>query len=426
MQGWIQDRSQPVYAVEDQALQLALGEQVRVWQPRVRLTELEALLSPFGVTKLDEDSFGVLGINNGALAAGSDVQKTIRAAAAHLREWLALNDAELHEKLAKVPELDQSRAAVTRKLYVQITLPDGREEEVRRQAHVDRRSGQLMFVLADSDYADDSDLMGRLLGNLVSADQREEFVLAHGWQTALNRVDRDVQLQGFELAADIPEEQFARPKRGKSKVSGTSEHGNDHSPTDGERPPNKPAPPPRRLKKLDDLDAEPEWANGGRPPKPARAPKRDKPLRKPDPNRPAPTGDGAGLMPWTPHERETLGLRFLERKLGMKLKDIRNQHGVGADALDQKDGIHYELKAHAGDMPDSVRLEPDEFSLAREEKEKFVLVAVSGLEEGYETRLLLFPDPLKRLRWEPNTALVVSGLTKQSSSDAGDQPPDEQ
>jgi hypothetical protein len=374
MQGWVPDRSQPVYAIEDQALQLALGEKVRVWQPKVRLAELEGLLTPFGVTKLDEDSFGVLGINSGALAAGSDVQKTIRAAAAHLREWLALNDAELHEKLAKIPQLEESRAAVTHKLYVQITLPDGREEEVRRQAHVDRRSGQLMFVLADSDYVDDSDLMGRLLGNLVNADQREEFVLAHGWQTALNRVDRDVQLQGLELAADIPEEKTARPKRGKSKVSGTSEHGGGHLPTDGEGPPDKPAPPPRRLKKLDDLDAEPEWAEGGRPPKPIRSPKHDKPLRKPDPTRPGPAGESAGLMPWTPYERETLGLRFLERKLGTRLKDIRNQHGVGADALDQENGIYYELKVHAGHMPDSVRLEPDEFKLARNEMSRITRV----------------------------------------------------
>jgi hypothetical protein len=64
--------------------------------------------------------------------------------------------------------------------------------------------------------------------------------------------------------------------------------------------------------------------------------------------------------------------------------------------------------------------------IAPNEKDKYVLVAISGLEEGYETRLLLIPDPLKRLRWEPNTALVVSGLTKQSSSDAGEEPSDTQ
>lgn len=412
MDGWVMDRNQPVFAVDDQALQLALGERVRVWQPKIRLAEVETLLAAFGVTKLDESSFGAMGINNGALAAGSEVQKTIHAATAHLREWLALNDVALHDKLAQVSGLERARAAVTQKLYVQIRLPDGREEEVKRQAHVDRQGAELTFVFAHADFIEDYDLIGRLLGNLVSADQREEVVLAHGWQTALDKVEHDVQPQGLELAADPSEEpaRTTKRRRTKSQVSGkTTDSGEKDAGANSQS--QQPPVPVRRLKNLKDIEVKPEWVGGSRPPKKSGRSTRDTPPRQPNLGKSPSTGPGAGVTTWTATDRETLGLQLLERELGRKLKDVRNQDRVGADAIDEKAGTYYELKVHAGDMPDSVRLEPDEFTRARLEKEKFVLVAVSGLEDGFETRLLLFSDPLKRLRWEPNTALIVSGIT---------------
>ena len=82
-------------------------------------------------------------------------------------------------------------------------------------------------------------------------------------------------------------------------------------------------------------------------------------------------GETSAATAWSPKERETLGMQLLRRELrrmlGRTLRDIRDQHRVGADAVDEE-GRYYEFKAHVGDMPDSIGLEPIEFRRAKKRR----------------------------------------------------------
>lgn len=426
---WTTDR--PVYAVNDPALQVTLGERVAVWRPPLRLTELLALIPVFKLTLLDDATFRPLGINTGALAAGSRIQSRFRTAAAHLREWLALNDAELHEDLSALPGLETARVAVNAKLHVEIPLPGAVTETVPRQAHVHNGDDGMLFVFAIASYVDDSDIMGRLLGQLLDSDERAQVVLAHAWLKALELTDSDSALAGVQLAAASAGTPGTKPTASKSNVE-------TKSPTHATGKAPKPAPakdttPPRKLQKLDDIQVKVDWnettpepdgdagSSNGVPP--------DKPLAAPTPGaKTSPTKPAAGAVSWTAEEKETLGLHVLFREMsrlyGRTLTDIRRQHNVGADAIDQ-DGRYYELKAHTGEMPDAVRLEPSEFRRAQDEQENFILAVVAGLEEGTETQLKLIADPLRRLTWQPNVEMVVSGLITAAWSPADDDQPAE-
>lgn len=412
---WTSER--PVYAVSDPVLQLSLGERVAVWRPPLRLREVLPVLDTFNLTPLEEETFRALGINSGALAAGSRVQDRFRKAAAHLREWLAVNDAALHEDLAKLPGLETARVAINAKLHVEIPFPNGGAETVPRQAHVQRTADRLLFVFASATYVEDSEIMGRLLGQLLDSDERAQLVLAHGWLKALERVDADAELAGLELPSAAPESPAPAPTPSKSAVE-TKAPATPGKQEAGDAPV---GPPPRKLQKLSDIEVKPTWGQplAGATEKPARGPgpdgAEDSPLHPPkSPASTNATSPSAGPVSWTSEERETLGLQLLIREMkrlyGLKLEDVRKQKNVGADAVDQH-GRYYELKAHAGDMPDTVRLEPSEFKRADEQKEGFVLAVVAGLEEGYESNVRLVADPLKRLKWEPNVEIVLSGLT---------------
>jgi hypothetical protein len=415
---WTTER--PVYAVNDPALQVDLGERVAVWRPPVRLRELVPLMRAIGVTYIEEDAFVPVGINTGALAAGSRIQPRLQTAVAHLREWLAVNDAELHDVLATLPELTRARVAVNSMLHVEVPLSDRSGETVPRQAHVQRRDGALLFVFAKATYANDGEIMGRLLGQMVAVDERAQLVLAHGWLRALERVDADQSVTGLELAGAGPEKgPVAAP--GKSKVEQKSPKSNGQTTT---QPPTTQPPtmqPVRNLQKLKDIKVEVLWSEpinlvDERDATADLGPDEvEPPLQAPKPPGAStkPPKDKAGPASWTAEERETLGLdvlaRELRRRYGLMLTDTRKQMNVGADAVDQH-GRYYELKAHVGEMPDTVGLQASEFRRAREQKERFVLAVVAGLEEAYETQLRLVADPLMRLKWEPNVDIEVSGL----------------
>lgn len=109
----------------------------------------------------------------------------------------------------------------------------------------------------------------------------------------------------------------------------------------------------------------------------------------------------AGNRDHTEEEKEDLAFDLVATVLAMQkrlqLEDIRDQPNAGADAVDRQRDVWVELKAHARDMPDVIRLEPSEFELAERKKGKYLLAIVWGLEVSRRPDYVLISDPLRRL-----------------------------
>ncbi len=93
------------------------------------------------------------------------------------------------------------------------------------------------------------------------------------------------------------------------------------------------------------------------------------------------------------------------------MTDLRRFRNVGADSiLDLKD--FFEIKASAGDIPSTEELTRSEFERAKKAKKNFYLAVVTGLEEGYETTVRIYNDPVRTLDWSPSSKVIFSGLDK--------------
>ncbi|MCG8971449.1 hypothetical protein [Streptomyces sp. CL12-4] len=98
-------------------------------------------------------------------------------------------------------------------------------------------------------------------------------------------------------------------------------------------------------------------------------------------------------------EQEKAALDLVRRALALdetELRDLRAQHGLGADAVDEL-ARFYELMTYGGAEPDTIQLTAAEFQRAIE-SDNFFFVVVSGLEAGaapVTVRIIL--EPLKHL-----------------------------
>jgi hypothetical protein len=91
------------------------------------------------------------------------------------------------------------------------------------------------------------------------------------------------------------------------------------------------------------------------------------------------------------------------------LTDVRHQPNVGADAVDDH-GRYYELKVHAGPVPDSVKLEDSQIERALTTSE-FYLVVVGNVEDGNaDPEVRIIHDPLHQLTPQPRGSVHVSGI----------------
>jgi hypothetical protein len=83
---------------------------------------------------------------------------------------------------------------------------------------------------------------------------------------------------------------------------------------------------------------------------------------------------------------------------------------VGADARD-KLRRYFEIKATYGELPDEVTLTANEAERALREGNKFFLAVVAGLEEGYDTVVKIFPNPVRNLTMKPTTSVTLAGIS---------------
>lgn len=109
---------------------------------------------------------------------------------------------------------------------------------------------------------------------------------------------------------------------------------------------------------------------------------------------------------------ESVGLELVRLVLAgdaEEIVDLRAQHRVGADAIDQLDRF-YELKVYRQDEPDTIRLEESQIRRAMSTPD-FFLVVVSGI-EGADARpkVRVIIDPLHQLRMTETSSVCFTGV----------------
>ncbi len=104
------------------------------------------------------------------------------------------------------------------------------------------------------------------------------------------------------------------------------------------------------------------------------------------------------LRGYSDQEREDVGFDLARRVLSSDhndIVDLRAQHGVGADAMDELERF-YELKVSAGSETNEVTLTSAEWQRAKSSP-NFFLVIVSNVEEGADSgpSIRIIPQPLR-------------------------------
>ena len=138
-------------------------------------------------------------------------------------------------------------------------------------------------------------------------------------------------------------------------------------------------------------------------------------LQEVDRNRPKAkrkAGTGASPRNYTQEEQESLGAEICRWVLGLdesEIVDIRNQHNVGADAIDMFNNL-YEYKVYAGAIPDVIRLEPSQIERARTTP-NFFLVVIGNLQAGVgDPEVRIITNPLDKLALRPTASVQFAGV----------------
>ena len=409
--GWVTRR--PIYYIADETAAQSLAATHDVWRPPCPLEEMAPLVEALGVTFIPAENCVPTGIEPRTLVVERSLRDEYSLAVEALKDYLARNYPEVYRGTeVDWRELRNADVVVAPGLSLEIVLPNGGRVEAETDAHMTK--DPLTLYLRDRSLLFEHDAGGRAVSQCFgSSEHRKTVMLAWSHPHIQNRR----RSSAMSLADDVlPEED---PLAALGRVVGK----NVGKPIPGSRKivpavtqANLAEIEPRRLKSFDVLThvKEARTVDVGAPP------------GKLLPNRKTPTAPqtldgpvagtratvGAAPMGYTNTEREQLAMRVLEAVVWdeqAKLKDFTRLRGLGADAGDDL-GRLFEIKAHGGDMPDSINLELSQRRAAGESPEKFYLAVVSGLEEGYETMVRLFARPMETLDMEEGTSIKLSGI----------------
>lgn len=96
----------------------------------------------------------------------------------------------------------------------------------------------------------------------------------------------------------------------------------------------------------------------------------------------------------TPGEHKTVQARILEYASTIGWTFVPHEEADGSAGFDGKPSQRRGLR----------------------EGHKFFLAVVAGLEEGYDTVVKIFPNPLRTLEFEPSTSVTLAGITGRKSA----------
>lgn len=435
-QGW--RTSRPVYAVDDPALTAGLATEVPVWQPGGDLAQFRTLLDPLRLTELAAESTVV--VNAGEAELDEEATTLLRAAVALLREDLARNDPATEGAIeVRWDRFSAFEVQVSIDLRVRVhSIPDI-EPVVSVSAKADPDTG--ILYLTNPSLLARVDGGGRAIAGLFTADRRR---IAQAWLAACDSAQAGHEAQRLLLAEEQAAEEeaettaaiaarlaafrqqtesaHARMKKGRRPARGEKARTDSTGAV-----PTPPSPTPRVLvdpSQLRVADPRGQLVGGGSgKPTPTRTrterggggkPTKDLPPPKPGGATPQHTASPAG---YTAGSKESVGLELVRLVLASdaeEMKDLRAQHGVGADAIDSLERF-YELKVYAGTEPDRITLEESQIRRAMSTPD-FFLVVVSGVEgQGARPRVRVVVDPLSQLEMTETSSVSFTGVRESRS-----------
>lgn len=405
-----------VYAVSHSAVAEALGQCWPTWSPPLPLAELSPLIPMLDVELLDEDNFTAE--IPAHLATGSfDLQDEFVAATGHFQDYLALHHPSLHERLgaAQWTELRSAHVIVGAGWAIRVRAGKRRPVLLPVRAHLFQEP--LRLCLSHESEIDAPDAGGEAIAGYIAGDDNapeERSTLALAWAYSYGIRERSRNEISISTPESEPEdapptpsfEEFSRKQKRARKKR--------HKP----RTKTPPAPAPRELVNLDDLQLDQIDATflEGKRRTQLRVPAKTKldSGRRRDTATRTSAGERASHTQYTPRDREDVAFAIVEavlaEKRGLSLEDTRDQNDAGADAVDRKQDIWVELKAHGRDLPESLRFPRSEAIRAEQKRGKYWLVVVWSLEKPRTPKFVVIPDPLRRLDTYLGRGLELTGL----------------
>ncbi|MFD4561288.1 sacsin N-terminal ATP-binding-like domain-containing protein [Streptomyces sp. NPDC058469] len=434
--GWFSKR--PVYAV-DAALADALGEQVPVWLPGAELEQFRALLGPLRVHEVKPQD--ITPCSPDKAPVDPEATSLIRAALALLREDLQRNASAIARSLnGSWDELIAVEVRVAPRVECHVHLLDAEPVLVHMGTALDLPTRSLYAV--DNRALGRASEMGRTVAALFAQGRRE---VAHAWAAAYDEAEKgreavrlslaEEQAERDRAAADaeiaqrlvsLQEEHTERRAQAGDKGRSSVRPATGRSQGTSGTVPAVSSPAtvrrqlvdPERFRLVDD-----GRITTGTPAviHPSGEDRAQSGVTLPRPRtEPAVPSSQSVPRSYTTVEQEAVAIQFLAQVLGAEaepqwLRDLRAQHGLGADAVDRLSRF-YELKTMYGPEQDTVTFTPSEFERAASE-ENFFLVVVSGLEQGAAGApcVRLIPYPLHQLVVRSSSNVTLSGIRKTQS-----------
>lgn len=406
--GWQKER--PLYAVHDRSLEMALGDQIALWSPGCSIQSLRQIPVLLGVNVLTDREFALSSKNLEASVGATAMM--FQRAVAYLRNEFAKKSQRLWSAM-NWEGLTGLKLVLADPLLTQADV-GGRKVSVRRRTHIE--AGHLYYE--DSEELGSPDTGARVVSAFFVGEPPEmlDYAWSYAWRAVEEGYAPETEL-GLATESDETDpfdELILGGRRATGKrlfAGGAVRHERRIGKTKV-----PPPPPPRHLKTFEDATiSRVEILDGTQRSEPLKKASKtliiepvksavpgDRRLRSPDP-----------VKEWSDEERERRGFELLAGALKeinqQELMDFRAVRHIGADSIDEL-RRYFELKAYLGDMPDEVRFEPSQFERAVREGKNYFLAVVSGLEEGRETQISIFPDPVRNLQWRRTSTIKLGGI----------------
>lgn len=418
--GWQQKR--PIYYIPDNFLANQIRQTVRVWKPPCSTTGLQSFMDATGIQTVRVEDFPLVGVDDQAFQFDEALQHTFETAIGLLRDYLAENSEPAYRS-TKVPwdRLLSFRIFINPNLRIRFKLPGIERRQLAFNALLDLKAEQFWF--RDESLISSKDDGCRLIWECFGNPQfRENIELA--WHYCWDRAQQGIRELGLALSEESDESKDplsdleAAARKGakrRTKYSRTSKSKKPDERSKGQLGRKS----VRRLKPLSELETSSveilneDSVKGGQKPTKKIALLTDSKL--------APKATGGVSSPTTgqkaydSRQLEDHALRCLHHVLATaelgELRDLRKFRNVGADSILEL-RQYFEIKASAGELPSAENFTRSEFDRAKKEGAKFYLAVVTGLEEGYETTVRIYQDPVNTLEWSPSSGVVFTGLSK--------------
>lgn len=423
--GWVRDR--PVYSTDDPLLAEGLGARVPVWLPGGDLEQFQSLTPLLRVRHLASADTEVVAPDRSA--EDPDATSLMHAALPFLTDDLRRNDPAAAEALT-VPWaiLEGIVVRVDPALAVRVTGLEGagRRPTVPVRSTIDPSAGVL--YVSDPALLPIADAGGRAIATLFAASRRQ---IAQAWRAAFDRAESEKLEEHLVLARQRAEEEATLTEaelraRTEAFARDRSDRGDERRST-SPRPTTpvgssaaSPTPAPQKtLVDPANLQLRDRGTITAGESKKSSKPGKPKPaaLPKPRPGGATPR-ERSPIRGFTELTKESIGLELVRRALACdedEMIDLRAQHGVGADAVDEL-GRFYELKVYAGTEPDQVTLQNSQVARAISD-ENFFLVVVSELEgPAAHPKVRVILHPLVQLQPVDTGSTVRLSGVKESHS----------